>query len=238
MNARCITIDGPAGAGKSTLGELLAQRLGYLYIDTGVMYRAVAWLALQLNIDIHDKVALAELAQNNFVVISHPTVPDGRQYTVMLREHDITWDIRRTDVTQVVPHVSAFIEVRKHLIAQQRSIARQHAVVMVGRDIGTVVLPNADLKIFLNATPEERAARRYKELMKPQGDRSGILPSYQEVLRDIQRRDNLDSVNMQPASDALEIMTDGLSVVQLLDLIMAQIHRAIPEVYTRLRSSS
>lgn len=220
-----IAIDGPAGAGKSTLGEMLAESLGSLYIDTGVMYRAVAWLALRLDGDLHDRMALAELARNNPVEISHPKVSDGRQYTVLLGGHDITWDIRSAVVTQTVPLISGYPEVRKQLIAQQRAIAARRSVVMVGRDIGTVVLPDADLKVYLNATAEERARRRYKELTKRPGIQSS---SYQEVLQDIQRRDSLDSVNMQPASDAREIITDNLSIAQVLECILLQLQLLTP----------
>ncbi len=153
---RHIAIDGPAGSGKSTVGEQLAQRLRYLYIDTGAMYRAVAWLALQEGVDIHDGSALARLAQHAGIVISHPHIDDGRQYTVTVHGHDITWDIRNAAVTRVVSPVAAHPEVRAILIAQQREMARQHdGTVMVGRDIGAVVLPDADLKIYLTASLQD-----------------------------------------------------------------------------------
>src|SRR5947209_10070895 len=131
-----ITIDGPAGSGKSTIGEQLAHRLGYLYIDTGAMYRAVAWLALQEGIDISNGPALERLAQHAEIVISRPQVNDGRQYTVTARGRDITWEIRSAAVTDAVSLVSAHPEVRAILIAQQRVMAQRNGVVMVGRDIG------------------------------------------------------------------------------------------------------
>src|SRR5712692_7589058 len=216
-----IAIDGPAGSGKSTVGEQLAQRLGYLYIDTGAMYRAVAWLALKLGIDINDGPALEQLAQNAEIVISQPHIEDGRQYTVRVRGQDATWDIRNASVTRAVSTVSAHPEVRAILIAQQRSMAKaqQQGVVMVGRDIGAVVLPDAELKIYLTASPEERARRRYAELLQYQERQDSALPSMDEVLRDIQRRDEIDRVNMQPASDAIIIATDHLSVSQVLEVI-------------------
>lgn len=218
---RRIAIDGPAGSGKSTIGEQLARGLGYLYIDTGAMYRAVTWLALQEAVDIDDGPALALLAQRAEVVVSRPHITDGRQYTVIVRGHDVTWDIRDAPVTRAVSVVSAHPEVRAILIAQQRAMAsaQQNGVVMVGRDIGAVVLPDAELKIYLTASPEERTRRRYAELLQHQERQDSALPSMDEVLRDIQRRDEIDRVNMQPASDAVIIATDHLSVSQVLEVI-------------------
>ncbi len=218
---RRIAIDGPAGSGKSTIGEQLARGLGYLYIDTGAMYRAVTWLALQEAVDIDDGPALALLAQSAEVVVSRPHITDGRQYTVTVRGRDVTWDIRDAPVTRAVSVVSAHPEVRAVLIAQQRAMAsaQQNGVVMVGRDIGAVVLPDAELKIYLTASPEERTRRRYAELLQYQERQDSALPSMDEVLRDIQRRDEIDRVNMQPASDAIIIATDHLSVSQVLEVI-------------------
>src|SRR5258706_11071959 len=157
-----IAIDGPAGSGKRKIGELLAKRLGYLYIDTGAMYRAVGWMALREGVDINDGPALARLAQQADIVISHPRIDDGRQYTVTVRGHDVTWDIRSAPVTRTVSIVSAHPEVRAVLIAQQRAMAQQNGgVVMVGRDIGAVVLPDSELKIYLTASLMEPARRRY-----------------------------------------------------------------------------
>jgi len=222
---RRIAIDGPAGSGKSTIGEQLARGLGYLYIDTGAMYRAVTWLALQEAVDIDDGPALALLAQRAEVVVSRPHITDGRQYTVTVRGHDVTWDIRDAPVTRAVSVVSAHPEVRAILIAQQRAMAsaQQNGVVMVGRDIGAVVLPDAELKIYLTASPEERARRRYADLLQHQERQDTPLPSMDEVLRDIQRRDEIDRVNMQPASDAIIIATDHLSVSQVLEVIYVRL---------------
>jgi cytidylate kinase len=217
---RHIAIDGPAGSGKSTVGEQLAQHLGYLYIDTGAMYRAVAWLALQEGVDVTDGPALAKLAQHAEIVIAHPHIDDGRQYTVTVDGHDVTWEIRNTAVTSIVSPVSAHAEVRAILIAQQREMARQHdGTVMVGRDIGAIVLPGADLKIYLTASLYERARRRYTELVERQGEQHPELPALEEVLMDIQRRDEVDKDNMRPAEDAIVIVTDNLSVPQVLEVI-------------------
>ena len=218
---RRIAIDGPAGSGKSTVGEQLAARLGYLYIDTGAMYRAVTWLALKLGIDINDGLALAQLAQDAEIVVSRPHIEDGRQYTVTVRGHDATWDIRDAPVTRAVSTVSAHPEVRAILIAQQRALAlrQQDGVVMVGRDIGAVVLPDAELKIYLTANPQERARRRRAELVERLGQQNPALPSLEDVLTDIERRDAIDRDNMQPASDAIIIATDHLSVPQVIEII-------------------
>lgn len=225
---RHIAIDGPAGSGKSTVGEQLAQRLGYLYIDTGAMYRAVAWLALQEGVDITDGPALAKLAQHAGIVISHPHIDDGRQYTVTVHGHDVTWDIRNAAVTGVVSPVSAHPEVRAILIAQQREMAKQvGGIVMVGRDIGAVVLPDADLKIYLTASLLERARRRHSELVERLGEHNPTLPTMEEVLADIQRRDEIDHDNMRPAEDAIVIVTDNLSVPQVLEVICSYLEEPV-----------
>ena len=216
---RRIAIDGPAGSGKSTVGEQLARRLGYLYIDTGAMYRAVAWLALREGVDINNGPVLERLAWYAEIVISRPLVADGRQYTVTVHGRDITWDIRSAAVTGVVSPVSAHPEVRAILIAQQRAMAQQGCVVMVGRDIGAVVLPDAELKIYLTASLEVRARRRHAEMVERLGKHNPALPTIEEVIKDIQRRDSIDRENMQPAKDAMIVETDHLDVPEVLKVI-------------------
>ncbi len=228
QHPRHIAIDGPAGSGKSTVGEQLAHRLGYLYIDTGAMYRAVAWLALQKNVHATDGPALAALAEHAGITISFPHIEDGRQYTVTVHGQDVTWDIRSTEVTRVVSIVSAHHEVRAILIAQQREMAQQRdGTVMVGRDIGAIVLPNADLKIYLTASLQERARRRYSELVERLGEHNPTLPKMEEVLEDIQRRDEIDHDNMRPADDAIVIVTDNLSVLQVLEVICSYLEEPV-----------
>ncbi len=215
-----IAIDGPAGAGKSTVGEQLARKLGYLYIDTGAMYRAVAWLALREGVSVDDGPALAALAERAEIAIHHPHIEDGRQYTVTVDGQDVTWEIRSTAVTRAVPPVSAHPELRAILIARQREMAHQRAgIVMVGRDIGAVVLPDAELKIYLTASVEERARRRYVELEERMGQDNPALPPFEEVLADIRRRDEIDKDNSRPAHDAIVIMSDNLTVPQVLEVI-------------------
>ena len=214
-----IAIDGPAGSGKSTIGEQLARHLGYLYIDTGAMYRALTWLALREGVNIHDGPALAKLAQHADIAISRPKIHDGRQYTVTVRGQDVTWDIRSAPVTYAVSIASAHKEVRAIMVAQQRAMAQQDGVVMVGRDIGAVVLPDAELKIFLTASLEERARRRYAELVERLGKHNPALPSMESVLQDIQLRDYNDRDNLRQAPDAIVINTDHLSIPQVLQVI-------------------
>jgi CMP/dCMP kinase len=213
-----ITIDGPAGAGKSTLGALLAHRLGYTYFDTGVMYRAVTWVALRHNADLHDAVAMEALARQTAIDVLPPTVADGRQYTVLADTYDVTWDLRRPEVDHNVSLVSSYPAVRAALIAQQRLIAAKGRVVMVGRDIGTVVVPDAPLKLYLEASLGARAQRRAAELQL-----QGRAVDADELHSQLARRDELDQNVMQPAPDAVVLCNDNLSlddeVEYILDLI-------------------
>jgi cytidylate kinase len=220
--ARRIAIDGPAGSGKSTIGEELARQLDYIYIDTGAMYRALAWLALKNGVDVTDGAAMEELARHAEIAISRPLIEDGRQYTVTVNGEDVTWAIRSAAVTNAVSVASSHKGVRAIIIEQQRSMARRDGVVMVGRDIGSVVLPDAELKIFLTASLEERARRRYAELIE-RADHGNPAPlAIEAVLEDIRRRDHIDSDNLQQTEDAIVITTDHLSIPQVLEVIKRQ----------------
>lgn len=224
MRPRTIAIDGPAGAGKSTIGALVAERLGYLYLDTGAMYRAVAFAALERNVDPDDTEALAALAREARITIGPPTVRDGRAYTVLLDGKDVTWQIRDGRIDRTVSQVARVPAVRDAMVAQQRALAARGRVVMVGRDIGTVVLPDAERKIFLTASAAERARRREEELAA-----RGEQRPRQELLHEILRRDQLDSERavapLKAAEDAVIVETDGDSVGQALERVLAVIAR-------------
>lgn len=220
-----ITIDGPAAAGKSTIGKAIAQWLHYRYLDTGAMYRAVTWTALQRGVDIEDEPAVTALSQSVSIDILPPTNADGRQYTVLVDGEDVTWALRRPNVDANVSAVSAYPGVRTAMVEQQRRLAGQGEAVVVGRDIGTVVLPDADLKVYLDASPEERARRRYQERLE-----RGEEADYQAILRDMRRRDRLDSSRatapLRPADDAVIVNTDGLSVEEAIDTVKGVVCRA------------
>lgn len=211
-----ITIDGPAGTGKSTLGELLAQRLGYLYFDTGVMYRAVTLVALQQQQDCENSMDMEQIAHQVTIDVVPPTQNDGRQYTVLVDGTDVTWDIRSPLVDRHVSIVSRHAGVRAELIRQQRNIGNRGKIVMVGRDIGTVVFPDAPLKLYLQTSLEERARRRLRELLA-----SGHAVSLDQVQAALAHRDALDSHVLLPAHDAVILHTDTLSPSEGVDSIIA-----------------
>src|SRR5439155_9958133 len=182
-----IAIDGPVAAGKSTVAQLLARRLGYFFLDTGVLYRALTLKALQHKVDPADSESLVELARNLYVTIKPPSVQDGRQNDVVLDGRDISLAIRSPLVDAAVSAVAAQPAVREALIDLQRRAARFPGTVVAGRDIGTVIFPDADIKIFLDANPEERARRRLGQ----RGAWSECV--LVDALRQIQERDRLDA---------------------------------------------
>ena len=217
--ASFIAIDGPVGSGKTTVGRLLAARLGHTFLDTGVMYRAVTYLALQKNVSLNDAPALTKLASTTEMEL----VPaSGEECRVIVDSGDLTDRLRSPEVDRAVSAVSAVPGVREVLVRLQREVAIRGQIVMVGRDIGTVVLPGADLKIYLVACPEERARRRYLETL--QRDEP---TNYDQVLADLKRRDKLDSERalapLQPASDAAIVDTDGLDVAEVLNKVVSLI---------------
>lgn len=224
-----IAIDGPAASGKSTIGCLLAERLGYLYFDTGVMYRAVTWVAMARGIAIENEPAVTALAEQLRIDVLHPTAADGRQYTVLADAEDVTWKIRGSEVDVGVSPVSAYAGVRAALTAQQRRIGQQGRIVMVGRDIGTVVLPEADLKIYLDATVQERAYRRYREILA-----RGESADLEAVQVSVQKRDEIDSSRvlapLQVAQDATVIDTTTLDVDQVLEWVLALVDGWRPRI--------
>jgi cytidylate kinase len=205
-----IAIDGPAASGKSTIGKRLADELGYLFFDTGVMYRAVTWIALQRGVDVRDENAVTRLAEETPIDVAPASKSDGRACDVLVGGRDITWETRRPEVDANVSVVSAYAGVRREMSQQQRRIGQRGRVVMVGRDIGTVVLPEADLKIYLDASAEERARRRYDEI-RARGEQA----DYEEILSKVRERDRIDSTRavapLRPAEDAVILDSDRLS---------------------------
>jgi len=215
---KIIAIDGPAASGKSTTAERLAAELGYLYFDTGVMYRAVTLAALRELHAVNDEQAVDELAYRVQIDVLPASAPDGRLYDVLLDGEDVTWAIRKPEVDRNVSQVSAYPGVRTAMTEQQRRIGHRGSVVMVGRDIGTVVFPDADLKVYLDASVEERARRRYDEVRK-----RGQAETYEEILEAMRRRDKMDSSRavapLRPADDAIIINTDGLDICDVLERV-------------------
>ena len=218
-HGQVIAIDGPAAAGKSTVARAVAERLGALLFDTGSLYRVIALLALRSNVDPHDEEALCELAKTTRIDIRPPSVQDGRLFDVLIAGEDVTWRIRDPDVGHIVSQVSEHAEVRAALLPLQRRIAAAGPVVMVGRDIGTVVVPDAGLKIYLDASPDERARRRYLESRVR--DTSVTLD---EVRQETLARDAIDTARatapLRAAKDATLVLTDDLDAAAVADVII------------------
>ena len=223
---RTIAIDGPAGSGKSTVGAAIARRQGFLYFDTGVMYRCVALAALRHNVAPSDEAAVSDLAEQVHIAVEPASVADGRQNTIKLDGEDVTWVIRGADVEAQVSRVAAYPRVRHAMVAQQRRVAQDSlahgGIVMVGHDIGTVVLLDADLKIYLDASPEERARRRHGELLARSAAGADV-PAYEEVLAGVRQRDATDSGRatspLRPAADAVILDSTGLPIDAVLERI-------------------
>lgn len=218
MAPNTIAIDGPSASGKSTIGSLLAKQLGYLYFDTGVMYRAVAAVVLARRISPHDEEAVTAMAEALQIDVLSPTVDDGRDVTVLADGQDVSWDIRKVEVEKAVSPVSAYPGVRDAMCLAQRRIGEAGRIVMVGRDIGTVVMPGADLKIYLDATLPERARRRFLERQA-----RGEVVEFDQVLSDVKRRDEYDSnrqhAPLTAAPDAIVVDTTGLDVGEVMDRV-------------------
>ncbi len=215
---KVIAIDGPAASGKTTVGTRLASELGYLCLDTGVMYRAVTLAALQAGIRICDEVNITNLAEHIQIDVKPASIEDGRAFDVLVDGKDVTWDIRLPEVNQYVSPVSAYAGVRAAMTLQQRRIGEQGNIVMLGRDIGTVVLPDADMKIYLDASVEERARRRYLEEIN-----RGNQVTFEDILESLKRRDQIDSTRdiapLKVADDAVVIDTENLCIEEVVHKI-------------------
>ena len=214
-----IAIDGPAASGKSTLGLSIAKALGYLFFDTGIMYRAVTYMALKRDMDLGNEAQITALAEQTPIEIAPASKSDGRACDVSVAGEDITRETRLPEVDANVSVVSAYRGVRAALSQQQRRIGQRGGVVMVGRDIGTVVLPEADLKIYLDATAEERAKRRYNEIIA-----RGGKADYDEILAKVIERDRIDSTRdvapLRAAEDAIVLDSDQLDAAQVFERVM------------------
>jgi cytidylate kinase len=223
-----IAIDGPASAGKSTIAKKVAEKLGYIYLDTGAMYRTLTYAALSNGSDLHDEEALHRLLQGIRITFS---TAENEMQRVFLNEEDVTESIRSEQVTQNVSLVSSFAKVREEMVARQKSIARSGGVVMDGRDIGTVVLPDAEVKIFMTATAEERALRRYKENMA-----KGMTTSLEELTEDMKRRDHLDSTRtispLKKADDAIVLDSTHLEIDEVVKRILGIIEANLKPLQT------
>ncbi|TMC00213.1 MAG: (d)CMP kinase [Chloroflexi bacterium] len=221
---RLIAVDGSAASGKSTVGQRLAARLGYPFLDTGTMYRAITVAAVKRGIPATDAPALSRLASLVDMQVGLAEPGSGETATISVDGEDVTAELRRPDVEEAVSLVSRVAGVRDALVALQRRIAASRPIVMAGRDIGTVVLPDADLKVYLDASLNERAARRHREF-----GTLGREVTQAAVLQDLRRRDQIDKKRtaspLRPAPDAVIIETDSLT----LDEVMSRVMRLVEE---------
>lgn len=219
-----VTIDGPAGAGKSTVAKSLAAKLGFRFLDTGAMYRAVTLAALRRGLPCQDATGWAELAKQLEIRFQ-----DQR---VLLDGEDVTDPIRTSQVTAHIRYAADNPQVREHLVKLQQQIGRRGHIVTEGRDQGTVVFPHAECKIFLTATPEERARRRVHDLQQ-----RGETPSFDDVLAQQLQRDERDSRRavgpLVRAQDAVEVVTDGMSIEQVVDRLVEIVNSRRPQVSSK-----
>jgi cytidylate kinase len=216
---KVIAVDGSAASGKSSIGRRLAAHLGYPFLDTGVMYRAVTFAALDRRVDVTDDGALGAMSRKLNLDVEVPEPGSEGEAVISIEGTDVTPYLRRQDVEDAVSLVSRVPGVRDSLVRQQREIAARKAIVMAGRDIGTVVLPDADLKLYLDASLNERAGRRHREF-----ESLGREVTQEDVLADIQRRDQIDSERdvspLRPADDAVVINTDGLTLDEVFERVV------------------
>ena len=222
MNTLRVAIDGPAAAGKSTVAKIVAEKLSYIYIDTGAMYRALTLKALQNSLRLEDESSLVDLLQ-------HTTIDLKQSETgqlVFMDGTDITAEIRSQKVTNNVSYAAKHPKVRKEMVKRQQALAKKRGVVMDGRDIGTHVIPDAEVKIFLIATVEERAKRRYAENIE-----KGFTSDLEELKKEIEQRDLIDTEReaapLIKADDAIEIDTTALSIHDVAERILAEVEKVM-----------
>jgi cytidylate kinase len=210
-----IAIDGPSGAGKSTIAKLLARRLGYTYIDTGALYRAIGWKAKQEGVDPANEAALAQLCGRVDIIIAH----EGGDQRVYVNGVDVTGSIRTPEMGMMASAVSKSPAVRSRLLSLQRKLGEHGGVVMDGRDIGTVVFPNADLKVFLDASCEERGRRRYRELRE-----KGLDVDLATITEEIRTRDAQDSSReiapLRRAPDAVSVDSSTMTIEEVVNAML------------------
>lgn len=217
-----IAIDGPAAAGKSTVAKIVAENLSYIYIDTGAMYRALTYKAIANNLDLEDEDSLVEMLLKTEIGL----LPSDNGQIVLLDNLDVTNEIRTSEVTNLVSIPSKHLRVREEMVRRQQSFAKSGGVVMDGRDIGTHVLPNAEVKVFLLASVDERAERRHNENLQ-----KGFPSDLEKLKEEIARRDKIDSERevapLKKAEDAIAIDTTSLTIPEVVDKIMALVHERI-----------
>lgn len=223
-----VTIDGPVAAGKTTVGRLVARDLDAIEFDTGLLYRAAARGVVLAGVDPNDASAVAEIARQTELTLRPSTVEDGRAHDILVNGEDVTWDLRTPEIDHILPPIAANPGVREAFVIEQRRIGREGRVVMIGRDIGTVILPDAEFKFFLDAPVDERARRRYGELRE-----RGLDITYQTVLNDLEERDRVDKTRdispLRPADDAVCIQTQGRSEEQVACLIVHAVKAGLAE---------
>ncbi len=216
---KTIAIDGPAASGKSSVGKMIADQLNYTFLDTGVMYRAVTFAVIEKGIDITNEKLVGELAETISIEVRRSKEDGESGYDIFIDSQDVSENLKSNAVNQLVSQVSRYERVRTAMTEQQKKIGRAGAIVMAGRDIGTVVLPDADIKIYLEASPQERARRRFKE-----ENEKGIAASYEDILCNVRMRDEIDSnrdiAPLKPAVDAHIINTDGKDIAKVTAEIM------------------
>lgn len=215
-----VAIDGPAAAGKSTVAKIVAEKLSCIYIDTGAMYRAITWKALKNDVNVNEEAALVKLLETTIMELKQGR--DGQ--LVFIDGQDVTTAIRSNEVTNAVSYVAKHPLIRKEMVRRQQLLAKEKDVVMDGRDIGTHVLPDAEVKIFLVASVEERAKRRYEE-----NKRKGIHTEFNELKKEIEQRDELDSKReispLIKAEDAVEIDTTSLTIEEVAERILEEVRK-------------